>query len=604
METPRTVWASKRLPPVDEAVILWDSFSTEALHPGSISLPRFIEDHAEVVRDRLLAFLCNARSIEHKGVSLEAALQTTEGLSTWWLTFPALKQWGERQTIPVACRFIALEMIVGSSDLQNLKLESDGRALWQVWNRVINHSYPIRYRLASSFHRRAVHLSRAIGSALRYWFHSRALQSDLQATKPSKSGAIAVFDYLNSDKFAGSKDPYASPYWGAFSDFTPQKSWFHIFPTNIDSTLVRETQVLIQELDRKNENEHQLFLGRIRLIDLLQLAQVVARQMRVHREFVKVQRHFRSTQSSLELWAVFEDEWDDSVLGSTAVRHLILLKTTDRLVKSMPQFEKIYYLMENQPWEIALTHSVRRHRKGELIGVAHSTIRFWDLRYFSDIRENPLLMNDVNKRGPHRLLVNGEIGRDLLVGNHFPGELIDVVEALRYAYLEDLKPLSLLSNKYVVLLGDFLEHANASLIGIFKDAYGQLEAPPRLLIRSHPICPLTEDQLGPLAENLTQQPLPELLQRASMVITTAASSSAAEAAALGIPTVVVLDGRSLNYSPFRSTRGVHTVESASQLANLLLSTNSAQHEEVGSIFCLDSMYPRWRAEIARAGNPR
>lgn len=602
MGAPTTVWASDQVPPAGEAVILWDSFTTDSLHPDSLSLPRFIENHANEIRDRLLSFLSDARLVEKGGVSLEASLNTAEGLSTWWLTFPALKQWGQRQTIPVACRFIALEMVVGSNELQNLNLMTDDRELRSIWKRVVINSYSFRYRLSGMCRRRIVHLSRGIGSAIRYWVLSRTLELDLHSSKGAKTDSIAIFDYLNSETFLSSRDPYRSPYWGAFSDLVPAKAWFHIHPTNIGLTSVRKTQLLLQELDQESKQAHSLFLGRITINDLFALSRDLVRQVRVHKRFIKVQRCFRGAHSSLELWAVFEDEWDDSVLGSTAIRHLILLKTTDRLVRSMPTFNKIYYLMENQPWEIALTHSVRRHQKTELIGVAHSTIRFWDLRYFSDPKENPLCLNGTSKPGPHRILVNGEIGRDLLVENGFPVDSIGVVEALRYAYLEDLEPLATSHDKSVVLLGDFLEHANSSLIEIFKSAYSQLPNPPRLLIRSHPICPLTEEKLGSLAQHLTKQPLPDLLQSATMVVTTAASSSAAEAAALGIPTVVVLDRRSLNYSPFRSTMGVHTVDSAAELANLLSSTDSHQSKHVGSIFCLDAKYPRWRAEIARAEN--
>ena len=604
MGLPKTVWASNRIPPADLAVILWDSFDTENLHPGSVSLPQFIEDHAEQVRDRFLAFLCDARAIETDGVSLEAALETAEGLSTWWLAFPALKQWGSRRTIPVACRFIALEMMVGSSALQGLRFISDDRELRSFWSRVVHHSYSYSYRFTGICLRRTVHLSRGIGSALRYWFHSRNLQIDLQSMEPSKPDTVAIFDHLNSDSFVGSKDPYSSSYWGEFSDLVSTKSWFHLIPKNIDSAVIRNTKRLIKELDLNSGHQHQLFLGRITLRDLLQLTRVLARQIRMHQKYMKIQRHFKERQSSLELWAVFEREWDDSILGSTAVRHLILLKTTDRLVRSMPKFKKIYYLMENQPWELALAHSVRRHQKGELIGVAHSTIRFWDLRYFSDSRENPFCAPGATKPRPHRLLVNGETGRDLLITNGFPVEMIGVVEALRYSYLINLKPPSPSEEKYVLLLGDFLEHINSHLVSIFRAAYTQLQSPPRLQIRSHPICPLTEDQLGPLAKDHTTKSLPDLLQSASMVVTTAASSSAAEAAALGIPTVVVLDGQSLNHSPFRSTNDVHTVYNATQLTNLLAMADSAQLSKANVIFCLDPKYPRWRAEIARAGNPQ
>jgi len=94
--------------------------------------------------------------------------------------------------------------------------------------------------------------------------------------------------------------------------------------------------------------------------------------------------------------------------------------------------------------------------------------------------------------------------------------------------------------------------------------------------------------------------LSDLLRRASVVVTTAASSSAAESAALGIPTIVVLDARSLNYSPFRQTDNVYVVENAVQLADLLRKFDELKARTTDAVFCLDANYPRWRNELSRS----
>ena len=254
--------------------------------------------------------------------------------------------------------------------------------------------------------------------------------------------------------------------------------------------------------------------------------------------------------------------------------------------------------MENQPWELALTHCVRYRKKGELIGVAHSTIRFWDLRYFTDKRENSFVTHDGRRPHPDRILVNGEIGQQLLLDNGYPPSSVVVVEALRYMYLHELRDSGSSAKKHLLLLGDFLDHANEVLVRVFREAVEQLSGELNVKVRSHPICPLSETQLGPLSTRITTEPLAELLKAASVVITTAASSSAAESAALGIPTIVILDARSLNYSPFRQSGNVYVVENATELARLLATQSDLKVEPVDTIFCLDPRYPRWKAEFA------
>ena len=44
------------------------------------------------------------------------------------------------------------------------------------------------------------------------------------------------------------------------------------------------------------------------------------------------------------------------------------------------------YLQENQGWEFALIQVWEKAKSWELIGVPHSTIRYWDMRYYFDSR--------------------------------------------------------------------------------------------------------------------------------------------------------------------------------------------------------------------------
>lgn len=599
LDIPMMVWASDVPAPQDAPVILWNSYTIEGLHSGSISLPRYIEDNAEKVRARLLGFLYEARFVEVHGQTLESALVLPQGLSSWWLTFPSLKQWGQRQSIPLACRFIALEMIVGPAALPSVAFVSDDRSLTRLWDRVVHQKVHISHRLAQRFMVRSIHPLRAIGSALRYWYHSRPLKAGFDSGRPTDNSDIAVFDYLSNDIHNSHTDSYRSPYWGALTDISPSRQWFHVFPRNIEINSVRKTNALVDQLNRESHDRHTLFLGHVGPKDLMAIGRSFLQQVRVHNQYRQPLKNLRSDNSCLELWNVFENEWDDSVTGSTAIRHLILLHTTDRLVRKMPKFKKLYYLMENQPWEVCLTYCVRNRDKGKLIGVAHSTIRFWDLRYFSDPRENSVLDPGLAKPHPDRILVNSRLAEILLYENGFPEHAIGVVEALRYTYLEDLRSIDPSFRSTAVLLGDFLDHANTSLLTMFRAAYSQLESKPALLIRSHPICPLSDEQLGDLKIYLSDQSLPELLKVASLVITTAASSSAAESAALGIPTAVVLDGRTLNYSPFRGSNEVQTIENAHQLAAFLASSARIQMSVPSSIFVLDAGYPRWRREISQ-----
>ena len=87
--------------------------------------------------------------------------------------------------------------------------------------------------------------------------------------------------------------------------------------------------------------------------------------------------------------------------------------------KTSPKFKNLIYLYENQPWELAAVNFFFRNKAENIIGFAHSTIRYWDLRYFSD----PLLyVNEEENSLPsfRKLVVHSEIDKKNLLNSDFP----------------------------------------------------------------------------------------------------------------------------------------------------------------------------------------
>ena len=95
-------------------------------------------------------------------------------------------------------------------------------------------------------------------------------------------------------------------------------------------------------------------------------------------------------------------------------------------------------------------------------------------------------------------------------------------------------------------------------------------------------------------DSITDVDLKTLLESADVVLTTANSSSAAESVSLGIPTILMVDPESLNYSPFRKTELAQFVTSAEELSLALIGFNDLVSSQIPDFFCLDDDYPRWR----------
>ena len=98
--------------------------------------------------------------------------------------------------------------------------------------------------------------------------------------------------------------------------------------------------------------------------------------------------------------------------------------------------------MENQPWEKAFIHAWRKYGHGKLIGYCHTTVNYWHLNYFDDIKT----INSFSKfsqRKPDLIAVSGMLAKKNLLQFGYKKNRILEVDSLRYSYLGKLKKKSI-----------------------------------------------------------------------------------------------------------------------------------------------------------------
>src|SRR3990172_7308266 len=117
--------------------------------------------------------------------------------------------------------------------------------------------------------------------------------------------------------------------------------------------------------------------------------------------------------------------------GPVAISNLLWIELFDVALRDLPHQKKGLYLCENQAWERAFIHAWRKYSHGQLIAVAHSTVRFWDLRYFTDPRT--IRSSDKNSMPqPDLIALNGKAAIDAYRSMDFPQTAFAECEALRY----------------------------------------------------------------------------------------------------------------------------------------------------------------------------
>ena len=106
----------------------------------------------------------------------------------------------------------------------------------------------------------------------------------------------------------------------------------------------------------------------------------------------------------------------------------------------LPHRVLVSIFLENTDWEFLFVQNWRLASLGTLIGVPHTSIRFWDLRYFYDTR------SFLQLPFPDLIAVMALTPPSYVLESGYKDYQLVEVEALRYMYLSSYSSTQHLSN--------------------------------------------------------------------------------------------------------------------------------------------------------------
>lgn len=311
------------------------------------------------------------------------------------------------------------------------------------------------------------------------------------------------------------------------------------------------------------------------------------------------------------LWPLLRPHWQSSVYGTVAIQNLLWVQLFNRAMADLPKQRLGLYLCENQGWERAFIHCWKKHGHGHLIAVPHSTVRYWDLRYFDDPRVW-VAKDSLAQPLPDKIAVNGSAAWKAYQDANQPMKRLVEVEALRYLHLERL-PHNEHSNTStrgvhgeatrILVLGDIQRNATDSMLKMLESIAEFFQQGWALTLKPHPANLIQLGDYPRLNITITDAPLEQLLPRFHVAIASIFTSAALEGYATGLPLVTLLDDRDFNFSPLRGEPGAVFVSTAEELKYALesmLSDDSSHRRE--DFFWTDSDLPRWKSLLGLIEN--
>lgn len=617
------VWDAAGSPPVgDWITILWQGFE-ESAEPEIVSIPKLVEAHADELKARYLAWVYEFGEVRIQGRRVIDYMELRPQFSAWWMTLFAEKcNYSKSPHIADAIRLMAFDDWATNRSPGRIVLTSANGALaesirlWCAksgvvfeWRRIMP---PNRLSWVKRAYQSIPHSMQALAWLVRQllirWPLRRAGLREWRQT----DARVTIVSYLFNLAPSAVKDGrFESRYWAHLPDDVQREgcktNWLHLYEKDELLPTAKAAAGSIRRFNETGRGEQthvtlDAFISAgVVLRTLCDWAQLAWAGRCLH------QAIYSSPSVALDLWPLFREDWQRSLFGKTAMRNVLCLNLFESAMRHLPKQRVGVYLQENQGWEFALIHAWRAAGHGCLIGTPHSTVRYWDLRYFFDPRSYSRTGDNALPL-PDRIALNGSAARSVYLTGGYPQADMVEVEALRYLYLEEIccqsrgTRASMEFSLRVLVLGDFLWINTQQQMRLLEKAVQFLPQGVSFTVKPHPKCPVQPSDYPELRMNVTTEPVSKLLVGCDVAYASSTTSAAVDAYCAGIPVVSMLDPKTLNLSPLRGRERALFASTPEELASTLISAASIANSTVRQqdFFTIDTKLPRWRKLLLEA----
>ena len=608
------VWDSNSTPEPQsgELVCNWNGYENAK---GTISILSYIDEHAEGLRGKYLQFVNDLGEFKVGKKRVIDHLTLDSGVSHWWLSMFVEKSI-YKSPITDAMRLLALEEILDVQCPKILQLTTSNKVLMSSVADLCSRSgieFECKFLKAEVAEResslRKVYSFfpepiKAIIFLYRYLVKHWHLNSKIDKSWFSGDNSLLIMSYffgVSLDK--ANEGIFESHYWNGlhqlFREQDINENWLHNFESSPSVSQIRAgTRLLYKVNDLSGEFSTHKFTQSFISVKLV--CRVLKNWMKLlYRSlFLTVHSAFIPCGSRISLWPLLARDWFNGMRGPVAISNLIWIELFDEALKSIPHQTKGLYLCENQAWERAFIYAWHRHGHGQLFAVAHSTIRFWDLRYFNNTKETPEF-NGIPL--PDFIALNGMMAKKTLLDTGYNPDNVIEVEALRYQFLNTAPTTSKTQfdrkdSPHILILGDYVDAATEELLALINKARPLMRKNLTMAVKPHPACKISPELYPNLDLKVVAESLGEILHDYDLVFSSNMTSASVDAYCAELPVIILLDGRSLNFSPLRGYESIKFVSDAEELILAIescLEEEKVSHDDL-SLFFLDDELPRWK----------
>ena len=595
-------------------IVYWNDFSEDN---NSISIPKLIEENCESYKSKFLEWTYLIGNQKSGSKDFVSYLKIRDNFSAWWFSLLVEKSnIGKSKYIEDIIRLIAFSDLVQGRNIKILYFCLSNRKLKNIFKKYCDKNNIKFVNLKSShinkfskynfkkFYFNLPNFFQAI-----FWVFFKTLSSlplkgvGINEWIKNKNSHIFI-SYLDKMANIDSYNFLESPYWGSLPNILEKDSkrsnWIHIFVKDNYLKNPKEASIHLKNMN-KFGSQFQSHAALYSFMNFRVLLRVFNDLFKLFLNSLKIQ--FENNLPELcgfQLWDIYEKDILSSAYGQTCADNLLNLNLFEEAFQYLNNPRNCSYLLENQGWELSMLSSWRRYTKSQAIGFCHATVRFWDLRYFSN--KNQYLDNsDLSKPRPDILAVNSSDAYSLFKKANYPINELARAESLRHLYIEKyLDKFNAKKNNSgslkLIVLGDYFEFNTEFQLSLLNSLSSKTTKKLKIILKPHPSSRIKESWYSSLDLEIKNNPLKNLLPEADIVFTSLTTSAAVDAYCFGLKVITALDPNTLNLSPLREKKDVYFVKSSFELENVLIKliADGTCKRQSRRFFYIDKDLNKWK----------
>ena len=382
--------------------------------------------------------------------------------------------------------------------------------------------------------------------------------------------------YLNKHHNLFNKNEYLNTYWGHL--FSKINGSYNL---NLINILNNDSKKIYRNKYDSNTN---FINDKYYLLDLISAFFLYIKffliSLNPNYNFEKINKIFNFKLSFLRL------NYNESLNGINLFKNILYFKVFDNYLKTHKKIDLGIYLYENLCWEKIFIQVWKKNKHRNLIGCAHSTIRYWDLRYYDINKSDNLLF-------PNIIAINP---MDKKTKKFFNNNISIVVEALRYQKeYGKIKNFRNYNLNTILLIGDIDKLTTNKMLECINSLSNKNI---KIVFKPHPTNRFKLYDFKNTNLNISENNIHDIINQNNINIAIGSiSSTLSELYERNLTLINYLDGNNFNFSTLNDKSNVYYFSNSIELNDILANLKNFTISESEPLFYRNKNLTKWKKLI-------